>query len=214
MPFAAVGPQRLGRLLLRVENFVPPAGVPVIRAGESADSLFTIRHGFIKVWHEDESGHQRILRLLGPGDMLGLEALLESCYERNATTLTPAGLCRIPVDILADLLYREPALYTQLQQRWLSQLRNVDDFLATVATGASRDRVLKLLRWLAEFAHPDPCPRISRTDMAGMLDISSETAARVIAMLKRDGRLVETDSELRFDPEQLQLESQRAPARH
>jgi len=212
-PFAAVGPQRLGRLLLKVENFIPPADVEVYKAGETANSLFTIRRGFIKIWAEDELGHPRILRLLGPGDMLGLEALLQSHYDRNATTLTPAGLCRIPVDTLADLLYREPALYTQLQQRWLSQLRRSDDFLVKVATGSSRERVLKLLRCLAEFAHPNVCPRVSRNDMAAMLDISSETAARVIATLKRRGSLVETDSELRFDPDRLSLQRSRAPAR-
>lgn len=209
-PFASVGPQRLGRLLLKIENFIPPADVPVYKAGDSADALFTIRRGFVKIWGEDESGQPRILRLLGPGDMLGLEALLQSHYERNATTLTATELCRIPVDILADLLYREPALYTQLQKRWLAQLRRTDDFLIKVATGTSRERVLKLLRCLAEFAHPNACPRVSRNDMAAMLDISSETAARVVADLKRRGRLVETDSELHFDPDRLSLGSRRA----
>ncbi|AHE99159.1 Crp/Fnr family transcriptional regulator [Thioalkalivibrio paradoxus ARh 1] len=205
MPFAAVGPQRFGRLLLKVENFLPPANVVLYKAGDSANAVFTVRWGFIKVWAEDELGHPRILRLLGPGDMLGLEALVESHYDHSATTLTPAGLCRTPEDIFGDLLCREPALHAQLQQRWLSQLRRTDQFLLKVGAGTSRDRVLKLLRWLAEFSHPHPCPRLSRNDMAAMLNISSETAARVIATLKRRGTLSETDSEMHFDPDRLSL---------
>ena len=202
-PFAVVGPQRLGRLLLQVENFLPPQGVLVVKAGEPADALFTVRKGFLKLWSMDDEGHQRVLRLLRPGDMLGLEGLLEPRYWLNAETLTPAGLCRIPLDVVSDLLQREPLLYPELERRWMHQLQRTDDFITNVASGPSRGRVVKFLRCLAKFADPEPVPHVSRTDMASMLDISRETAARVIADLKRQGVLKETPSQLLFDPEKL-----------
>lgn len=202
-PFAVVGPLRLGRLLLQVENFLPPQGALVVSAGERADALFTVRKGFLKLWATDDEGHERVLRLLKPGDMLGLEALFEPRYRLNAETLTPAALCRVPLNIVSDLLQREPLLNAELERRWMKQLQRTDDFITNVASGPSRSRVVKLLRFLAQFAHPEPAPHLSRVDMASMLDISGETAARVIADLKRQGVLEETPSQLLFDPEKL-----------
>jgi CRP/FNR family transcriptional regulator, anaerobic regulatory protein len=202
-PFAVIGPQVLGSLPLRVENFIPPQGVLVVRAGEPADALFTVRKGFLKLWTTDDEGHQRVLRLLKPGDMFGLEALLEPRYRLNAETLTPAGLCRIPLDVVSDLLKREPLLCAELERRWMHQLQRTDEFITNIASGPSRGRVVKLLRCLAQIAHPEPAPYVSRMDMASMLDISRETAARVIADLKRQGLLEETRSHLLFDPQNL-----------
>jgi len=201
--FTTVGPRSLGRLVVKVENFLPPEGILVVEAGETADALFTVRRGFLKIWSADDAGHERVLRLVGPGDMIGLEAFMEPRYRLNAETLTPAGLCRIPLDVVRDMLRLEPALHVELERRWMSQLRRADDFIMQVASGPSGARVVRLLRFLARFSHPDPCPRISRTEMASMLDISSETAARVIADLKRQGLLQETHSHLVFDPEKL-----------
>jgi len=202
-PFAVVGPQCLGRLVLKVENFLPPQGVVVVRAAEPADALFTVRRGFLKLWATDDEGQERVLRLLKPGDMIGLEALFEPRYRLNAETLTPGGLCRIPLDVVSDLLQREPLLYAELERRWMKQLQRTDDFTMNVGSGPSRGRVVRFLRYLAQFAHPEPAPHLSRVDMASMLDISSETAARVIADLKRQGLLEETSSQLLFDPEKL-----------
>jgi CRP/FNR family transcriptional regulator, anaerobic regulatory protein len=202
-PFAVFGPQVLGSLQLRVENFVPPQGTLVVRAGEPADALFTVRKGFLKLWTTDDEGHPRALRLLRPGDMIGLEALFEPRYRLNAETLTPAGVCRIPLDVVSDLLKREPRFCAELERRLMNQLQRTDDFITNIASGPSPGRVVKLLRGLAQFAHPEPAPHLSRMDMATMLDISRETAARVIADLKRQGLLEETSSQFLFDPDQL-----------
>jgi CRP-like cAMP-binding protein len=199
-PFAVIGSQVLGPLQIRVENFIPPQAIVVVRAGEPADALFTVRKGFLKLWATDHEGHQRVLRLLKPGDMFGLEALLEPRYRLNAETLTPARLCRIPLDVVRDLLKREPLLCTELERRWMHQLQRSDDFVTNIASGPSRGRVVKFLRYLALIAHPEPAPYVSRMDMASMLDISRETAARVIADLKRHRLLEETRSHLLFDP--------------
>jgi CRP/FNR family transcriptional regulator, anaerobic regulatory protein len=206
MPFNAVGPDHLGRDLREVGNYPLPPYTPITQAGSPATAVFSIRAGFIKLWRHDESGRCRIVRLLRPGDMLGLEAVLQPAYAMSADTLNFVKLCRIPLETLTRLQEREPALYREVERRWHSQLRRTEHLMVSVATGPSRERVLKLLRYLAEFAAPDPCPRLRRLDMAAMLDVSSETAARVIADLKTAGLLVETPTELRFDPARLVLE--------
>ena len=206
MPFNAVGADHLGRDLREVGNYPLPPYTPIARAGNPATAVFSIREGFVKLWRHDDSGRCRVVRLLRPGDMLGLEAVLQPTYALSADTLNSVKLCRIPLETLIRLQEGEPALYREVERRWHSQLRRTEHLMVSVATGPSRERVLKLLRYLAEFAAPSPCPRLRRLDMAAMLDISSETAARVIADLKTAGLVVETATELRFDPERLALD--------
>ena len=206
MPFNAVGADSLGCDLREVGNYPLPPYTAIVRAGGPATAVFSIREGLVKLWQHDETGRCRIVRLLRAGDMLGLEALLQPTYALSADTLGSVKLCRIPLETLTRLQEREPALYREVERRWHAQLGRTEQLMVSVATGPSRARVLKLLRYLAEFAAPGPCPRLRRLDMAAMLDISSETAARVIADLKTAGLLVETGTELRFDPERLALD--------
>jgi CRP-like cAMP-binding protein len=186
-----------------VQSYDLPAGATVLTSGEPATAVFSIREGFIKLWRLDDAGRCRIVRLMRPGDMLGLEATLQAEYQLSAATLSPVKLCRIPLELIARLEAEEPAVHREVERRWNSQLINADDLASTVVTGSSRARVLKLLRYLAKFAAPHPVPHIQRLDMAAILDISNETAARVIAELKRAGLLDESPDALRFDPDRL-----------
>lgn len=203
MPFMMLDPVRHGADLKRIGNYLLPGGAPVTVKGDPADAVFSIRSGFLKLWQHDDCGLCRIVRLLRPGDILGLEALFQPTYAHNAATLGPVRLCRIPSDMLDRLERQEPELHHEVERRWHEQVQRSDEFMLSVVAGSSRERVLKLLRYLARFSMPGPCPRIRRLDMAALLQISSETAARVIADLKKAGLLEETATELRFDPQAL-----------
>ena len=203
MPFNRLDGPRFGADLLEVDSYALPREFPLVAAGDAAESVFAIREGFVKVWQSDSAGQIRIVRLLRAGDMLGLEGLLDDRYDSSATTLSAAKVCHIPRSVLFRLERKETALDRDIERRWHDQLRRTDLFLLSVARGPSRQRVIKLLRYLAAFAAPAPCPHMSRTDMAAMLDIASETAARVVARLIQAGLLEETPDSLRFDPDAL-----------
>jgi CRP/FNR family transcriptional regulator, anaerobic regulatory protein len=202
MPFKALAAGPLAASLRAVQSYDVPAGTTVLMSGQPATEVFSIR---IKLWRLDDAGRNRIVRLMRPGDILGLEAALQDEYELSAAAVSPVKLCRIPAELITRLKTEEPAVFLEVERRWHTQLVHADALASSVLTGSSRERVLKLLRYMAKFAAPDPCPRIQRLDMAAILDISSETAARVIADLKHAGLLEEHPNELRFDPDRLVL---------
>jgi len=197
--FSAVDMQGSGRGAHRVRTYTVPAGATILQAGESAEAVFTIRAGYIKLWLTAPDGGERIVRLLKRGDALGLESLVQREYSLSAGAVVESRLCRIPIDVINDIKRDDPDLRSELERRWSVQLARSEQFVASVACGPSRLRVLKLLRYLSAFARPDPCPHVSRLDMAAMLDISSETASRVIADLKAAGLLQETKQHLIFE---------------
>lgn len=203
VPFAGLESRQFAGRLFHIQDYHVETGVDLVTAGAEADSLFTIREGFVKVWNQDNEGRTRILRLLGPGDVVGMDAMFQSRYGNTATTITAASLCRIPVDVMEQLKAREPALYGELESRMYRQLVRTENLLFDIASGPARSRIVKLLRHLSEFGDGDSCPRIGRADMAAMTGVASETAARTIADLKEDSLLTETAEHLHFDPEAL-----------
>jgi CRP-like cAMP-binding protein len=203
MPLQPVRRFLASRALLEAESYSLPAGATLFHAGDPAASVFSIRQGFLKLWREDCAGRYRIVRLLGPGDMAGLETLVRPTYGLTATAVAPAQLCMIPRALLERIEQERPEIHRDIERRWHAQLAQTDRLLLEVVVGPARQRVTSLLRYLAEWAAPEPCPRIRRLDMGALLDVAPENVARVIADLKRAGLLKETAAHLVFDPEKL-----------
>jgi CRP/FNR family transcriptional regulator len=119
----------------------------------------------------------------------GMEALVEQTYQHEAVVLEQASVCRIPVGVVASLSQDTPRLHHQLLSRWQRALRDADTWLTTLSSGPAPVRVARLLVYLAESQPDHSCFLPSRDDIGAMLGIASETASRVIADLKRKGRL-------------------------
>jgi CRP/FNR family transcriptional regulator, anaerobic regulatory protein len=76
------------------------ANQPLVRMGETATSLYTLRAGMIKLVRNTVDGRQRIVRVLRVGDVVGLEALMGPTYESDAIALTPIKVCRLPLQVI------------------------------------------------------------------------------------------------------------------
>jgi CRP-like cAMP-binding protein/Zn-dependent protease len=62
-----------------------PVGKPVFRQGDRPDAFYVVRTGVLQVVEEDpETGNDRVLRTLGPGDMFGELGLVKGA-PRSAT---------------------------------------------------------------------------------------------------------------------------------
>ena len=201
--FSSIAVHNIDYRAVGIHDYELPPGTRILRQGEPADAVYTVRAGFIKRWLTLPDGSVRIVRLLRPGDVLGLEALSQRSYNLGAGAITNVQLCRLPIDAIEQLRLAQPNLISELESRWHTLLSRSDHFVATVTVGPSRVRVLKLLRYLAEFAAPAPCPSVSRQDMAAMVDVSAATASRVVAELKAGGLLRERQHRFEFDPERV-----------
>jgi CRP-like cAMP-binding protein len=202
--FSSIAVHAIDHRELDVHDYEVPAGTVLLRQGDAAAAIFTIRAGFVKRWLTLPDGTVRIVRLLRPGDVLGLEALSQRSYDLGAGAVTAVQLCRLPINAIDQLRVSQPNLIAELESRWRALISRTDHFVTSVNVGSSRARVLKLLCYLAEFVAPAPCPSISRQDMAAMLDVSPATASRVVAELKVTGVLRERRHRLEFEPARLE----------
>jgi CRP-like cAMP-binding protein len=185
--FAELSPEdfRLVHRPITTQELAP--GEILYDEGITPESVFTIRHGLVKLVKYLPDGSQRIVRLLRQGDLAGIEALNSQSYEHQAIALEPVSVCRIPTVVVERLVKETPRLLAQLMTQWQRSIQQADIWLAELSTGPSRSRVARLLLHLAETA-PDKAFHLpGREDMGAMLAITTETASRVIAEFKRKG---------------------------
>ncbi|HWS26589.1 MAG TPA: Crp/Fnr family transcriptional regulator [Xanthomonadales bacterium] len=204
MPFAVLQEEDLHGMLQPINNFRVPQGTEIIAAHASATSIFTVRRGYVKLQQDLPSGRRRIVRLLGSGEVVGLEGLHEPRYRHAALAMTEVDMCEIPVSVVHQMEQRRPELYTSLQARWDASLMQADQLILSLLSGEATTRVARLLNLLSEMAMGAPPPRMTRQDMAAILDISPETASRVCSQLLLRGWLRESDTSFAIDREQMQ----------
>lgn len=204
MPFAVLQQEDLHGMLQPINNFRAEVGAMIVAAHGSASSIYTIRRGYVKLQQDLPSGRHRIVRLLGSGEVIGLEALREHRYRHAALALTDVDLCEIPISVVEQMQARRPELYSILQGRWEVSLSQADQLILSLLSGEATTRVARLLMLLGDMAQGAPPPRMTRQDMAAILDISPETASRVCSQLLLRGWLHESSASFEIDRTQLQ----------
>ena len=156
--------------------------------GEPGTSVYTIRAGIVRFERVTEGGDRRIVRIAGRGDLIGQEALLQQPYNDDAVACTAVEVCRIPATLVDRLGETTAPLLRELMRRWQLALDESAGWAADLTAGAARRRVLKLLALLARHADGDGAIWLPRREEIGdMLDMTIETASRLVSRLRREG---------------------------
>lgn len=181
-----------------IHDFVVEPHTTLFAEGAAGDYMFTVRKGLVKLVRYQPDGSQRIVRLVGPGDIAGLETTASPTYDSTAVAVTEVHSCRIPVAVIQRLEAESPRLHQQLLRKWHEALKTADDFIADLASGNARQRLARLLLRLAGTDSQGPVLLPSREDVGAMLGITTETASRTVAAFRREGLLHDIDRQGRF----------------
>lgn len=164
-------------------------------AGSTGGSGHEITAGIVRLERVTAAGQRRIIRLAGPGDLIGQEALLRQPYRNDAVACTPVRLRRVALPLAGQT--PQGHLPSALVQRWQHTLDASEFWSAEVSAGNARRRMLQLLAQLQN--HRDDnglvwCPK--RDQMADMLHLTVETCSRVLSALRREQVLTLVPSRL------------------
>lgn len=192
--FAGLTEEEFQQLHKPIDQFELKTGAKIYGAGDAAEYMYTIRSGLVKLVQYLPDGTQRIVRLLRTSDVIGLEAVLDPTYKHEAVALHATEVCRYPATAAQELSRNNPTLHRELMSRWQRALDEADTWVTELSTGASKQRVARLLLLLVKDNPSNTCSLFSREDMGAMLGITTETASRMIAEFKRQRTIVETAS--------------------
>ena len=199
--FADLTPEDLSTVHLPISDMGLAKGDALYQQGQAATAMFTIREGLVKLEQYLEDGTYRIVSLLGPGDLAGLEASITNDYEHTAVALLPTKVCRIPRDVVKQLSHQVTG---QLMSKWHSMVRRSHQCALELSTGSARQRMARLLLLLTASTGAD-CHLFAREDVGALLGITTETACRMVSDLKRKNVISEiTSNTFRCDIDALQ----------
>jgi CRP/FNR family transcriptional regulator len=166
--------------------------------GDKALGVMTVRAGMVKLVRNTSDGRQRIVRVLRPGDVAGLEALATAHYDCDAIALSEVSVCRIPLEVMHTLSAHSPRLHRRLMQKWQSALKSADDWLAELNFGSAKQRVARFILKMRHAQDPQLISLFSRDDMGAMLDLKLETVSREVSFFVREGVLSPLDKQGRL----------------
>jgi len=186
-------------LLQPIDHFLHPPNSVLYEVNTQKKFIYSIRRGLVKLVHISPDGAYRIVRLLGPGAVIGLE-LLDGAegYHHTAIAINQVDLCRIPVPTIKQLEKDYHSLCKHVGQQLQDQLDLADQWIIALGTGSAKQRVAQLILVMHKLYADkhDAFILLSREDMAAMIGIAIETVSRMIAEFKRQKILNKTSDNL------------------
>ncbi len=201
--FCSLGSAVLADLELATSTISLPSQASLFTQGEDARCLYLICSGYLKLTTGRPEDRHMIVRVAGPGSMLGLYAVLShGVYEVTAATLTPAQLR--PVERERFLTFLRSHKEAQLRavqcicQEYRFALQDACR-IALAETVAAR-----LARLLIELAHQIGEHTesgeyrfpllLTHEEMASMTCTTRETVTRTLGQFRKDGWIAIEDS--------------------
>ena len=198
MLFAPLEMERLAHWLWPINHIVTPPKRSIYHKGQPPHSIFSIRRGFVKLVQLRYNGEESIVRLIGPGQCIGLEALLGESYQQDAWAITELDYCAIPVKTIQQMEEDQPVLYGELQKQWNKQLDQANKWLSELLHGTTKERLGRFLLMQHELQKLSDSQvyLISNQDIADILATSKESVSRGISELRKQGLIKRVENRL------------------
>jgi len=178
-----------------------PRGKMLFRADEPFRAIYVARSGAVKTYTLGADGGEQIIGFHLPGEVIGLDGMIDHRHQVTAQSLELASVCEIPFDLLEHAAARVPALQHQLMRLMSQEIAAKEQQLLLLGDHSPERRLgLLLLDFSQRFAHRGFSPAefnlpMSRQDIAAYLRLAAETVSRAFGKLQRDG-LVDVDGRL------------------
>ncbi len=130
----------------------------IFRQGESAESMYLIKMGSVKIWKVDEEGRELTLDIRKAGDLLGESVLIEEGdYPVYASALTPALICGVDRATFERLVEAHPQVGLAVIRNLSKRIDFLTGKLGALSEPSIEERLYKVLVNVAEqVGTPEP----------------------------------------------------------
>jgi CRP/FNR family transcriptional regulator len=161
--------------------------------GESPEALYVVKTGKVKVLRHSTDGKDVVLRVAGPGQLLGTVAVFDgSGYPGTAQVIENCSVLVVARNDCLTLVGRFPVFALAVIADMGQRLRSSAEQIRSLAVERVEQRIARVLLKLAETAGSDiPEGRViemqlTRQDVADMTGTTVETAIRVMSKFRRN----------------------------
>ncbi len=189
---------------LSPEEIEATRGIRHIRVYQTRQSLYhegmpalgihILCSGRVKLSRGDNNGRQQILRIVGPGEICGEEALLEGMpFTNTAEALDTCQSAFVRREAFLDLLQSRDQVMLPLLRYICRVLVETQVRFTRVALSDARTRVVAQLLDLADrYGQPESKGitlqlALRRGELAALVGLSPETVMRLLSQFQREG---------------------------
>lgn len=171
--------------------------------GNQPFGLYCLTAGKVKIYKSDAEGHQDIVRLAGPGDILGYRCLLAGePYTATAETIEPAEVCFVDKATFMQILESHPPTAFRVMNKLARDIRSAEEQVTRVVHRSVRERMAEFLLVLRKKygEETDEGIRINlsltRAEWADLVGTTQESIIRLISELRHEGVISATGREI------------------
>ncbi|BCJ85170.1 Crp/Fnr family transcriptional regulator [Effusibacillus dendaii] len=184
----------------------------IFMQGEPLEHVYFILSGKVKIYRNDEQGHEQIVNVLQAGDMFPHAGFFrQGIYPAHSVMLEKGVLLALPVSRFHALLESNPDLGIKMMSLMESKIVELQARLQEMVMHDTFGRIVLLLSRLSRL-HGVPAGDWTRIDvpftnqeLANMIGTSRETVNRTLSQLKKEGILdITADHRLMIRMDQLE----------
>jgi CRP/FNR family cyclic AMP-dependent transcriptional regulator len=163
----------------------------VFSQGDSADSIFYIHKGKVKLTVVSHQGKEAVIAILGNGEFFG-EGCLAGQIKRMATstTMSACTVTRLEKVAAIRVLRNEPAFSEMFLQHLLARSIRIEEDLVDQLFNSSEKRLARVLLLMANFGKEGkPETAIARMSQETLAEIVGTTRSRVSFFMNKFRKL-------------------------
>ncbi len=159
----------------------------IFSQGDSADAVFYIQSGKVKLTVVSTSGKEAVIAYLPEKSFFGEGALAgQPLRISTASALQSSTIVRIEKTVMLGLLSREPEFSGQFLTHMLSRNLRMEADLVDHLFNSSEKRLARLLLMMANFGQDSkPIPAIAKISQETLAEMIGTTRSRVSFFLNR-----------------------------
>lgn len=219
-PFTAARPEEVSAMATAAIRLRKPSGAVLLEEGKVPDGLYVVLRGRVNLVREGEGGRDLILSALGPGDVVGESCAFDhSGMSTTAVTATPTELLRIPSEVLAAHVRRDPETMVALMRLLHEKLRDIENVASSLAMHDVEERLRRTLaRLVQRQGRRSPtssgwilAPVPTQSELARMVGSCRETVSRTLSAMAKNGLVSSSGRRMVLDDRLLGAEPEATP---
>jgi CRP/FNR family cyclic AMP-dependent transcriptional regulator len=186
--FAQLGDDVLERLAAMCVSRRLVAGEVLLQKGDSAEALYGVRRGTIRIETGTEGGDRLVLNVLGPGDLLGEIALLDG-QPRTADAIVgePCELFMLRRNDFLSFIEREPSIAIRLIELLCVRIRWMSERIEEIALLPLQARMARRLAGLSQDFGTEL--HLTQSELSEFVGATRESVSRQLQEWRRAGIL-------------------------
>ena len=191
-PLGPLAPETLRQIAATGVVRAYPKNTIIINEGETADSLFIVLSGRMKVYASNAAGREVVIAFHGPGEYVGEMSLDGSPRSASVMTVEPTTCAVVGRASFLEFLLAHPDFALHLIEKLIQRVRLTTENVKSLALSDVYGRLVKLLLTLAveregQLVVPE---RLTQQDIAERVGASRDMISRLLKDLVAGGYLV------------------------